>query len=493
MVTAADLLATDAYRDQFDSALQRHVDPRDKSSDTYESQLSAAGEDSEKRNEILAGMVQADTDSVRMFVDLLEGRKPIGMKVPTIQKAFRDYLSAKDFPFTFGPAIEVVTRNYLMPQILVSREVFQTVPYTGQRDQVNIRSFGPINIEEVGRNEPYPEVGPSIVDKAFRMALDIKKYGVKLTIEQELYESDHWGILGFLVRQVMDGFILHEESMAMTLLNKMGTTIFNNATPSAGLEGKITSGRAIDGSFNGTITLNDTMSVWAYGNTRGFNYSILLMHPFAWQMWATDPEMRELMVVGSQVTSALNSARLQGAGAQGFESPFGEMWGYKMSNLGGNNTTQQLYSANGVPDTFYGKLGISPASKTLSPYWATFNIPPGNAAFPGGLRVIVTPYVPWRQDPVSKKYITNLYFIDPQRTGVILNGEGPTTDEWEDVEKEVRYIKFKRRFGMYPVHQGRGVGVVRNIVIDRNYVFDNVNQRSLSVYDVNSTLSGVTF
>jgi hypothetical protein len=493
MFTAADLLQTDSYSTQIDAALDRKIDPEKTDSPTFRQALDEAGVDHAKRYEIVGGMANADASAVGTFVDLLEGRKPVGMKVPTIKQAFRDYLSAKDFPFTFGPAIEVMMRNYIMPQILVTREIFTSIPYSGQRDQVNIRSFGPIQIEEVGRNEPYPEVGPSVVDKAFRMALDIKKYGVKLAIEDELYESDNWGILGFLMRQVMDGFVLHEEQMGMNLLNKMGTTIFNNANPAQSTEKKITSGRAIDGSFNGTITLNDMMAIWAYGNTRGMNYSVLLMHPFAWQMWATDPELREIMVVGSQVTSALNSSKLQGKMAQGFESPFGSQFGYTNQGLGGQNGTQPYYSPNGVTDPFYGKLGISPASKTLSPYWATFNIPPGNAAWPGGLRVIITPYVPWRQDAVSKKYITNLYFIDPTRTGILLNGEGPTTDEWSDTEREVRYIKFKRRFGMFPVYQGRGVAVARNIVIDRNYVFDNVNQRSLGVYDVNSPVSGVTF
>src|SRR6185436_6762332 len=341
MLTAAELLQTDAYSELFEDALSRKIDPSKPDSGTFASEMGAAGGDRQKESEVVFGMAQADAAAVNTFVDLLEGRKPIGMKVPTIKDAFRDYLSAKDFPFTFGPAIEVMMRNYIMPQILVSREVFTSVPYTGQRDQVNIRSFGPINIKEIGRNEPYPEVGPSVVDKAFRMALDITKYGAKLAIEDELYESDNWGILGFLMRQVMDGFVLHEEAMAMNLLNKMGTTIFNNAIPSAGIEQKITSGRGIDGNFNGSITLNDMMSAWAYGNTRGMNYSVLLMHPFAWQMWAVDPELREIMVVGNQVTSALNSARMGGKMAQGFESPFGEMFGYRMSGLGGQNATQQ--------------------------------------------------------------------------------------------------------------------------------------------------------
>jgi hypothetical protein len=299
--------------------------------------------------------------------------------------------------------------------------------------------------------------------------------------------------LGFLLTQIADGFVLHKEQICMNVLNRMGVTIFNNKNKTLGLEGKITSGRDIDGSFNGTISLNDLMTIHTYGATRGFNYDTLLMHPFAWQMFVTNPELREIVISGSSVSSAINNSNaLRGGQAPGFEGPFGEMWGLKMSGLGGANNTQQYYSPNNAVDPYYGKLGISPASNTLTPYGATFNVQP-TQYWPGGLRVIVTPHVPWKQDTTSKKYITNLYFVDSQRTGVILQGEGPTTDEWEDIEREIKYIKFKNRFGVATVYQGRGVAVARNIVIDRSYVFDNVNQVSLTPYGTGSNVTGVDY
>lgn len=490
-----ELLMTDSYQGSLDRALERDAN---KDGESYRGLMKAAretdtdGTGEEEAAKLYQGMVMKDASDVRFFVDLLQGRKRPDMKTPQIGETVKDFLSAKDFPFIFSPAIEIVMKQYIMPQILVSNEIFQTIPFTGMRDQINFRTIGPIDIEEVGSGEAYPEVGGSIVDKAFRTAMDIRKYGVKLGIEQELWDSDHWGILGLLFSQIADGFILHRETKAMQLLNKMGVTIFNNKTPSAGIMKRVTEGRDIAGNLNGTLTLNDLMEVYTYGNTRGFNYNTLLMHPFAWQMFATNPELREVVIQGSTVQSALSSPRRTGSQSPGFESPGGEMWGYKLSGLGGQNPTQPIYSPNNALDPFLGKLGISPAAETLTPWGATYNIPPGGF-WPGGLRVIVTPYIPWAQDATSKKYITNLYFVDPQRTGIILQGEGPTTDEWEDTEREIRYIKFKTRFGMAAVYQGRGVGVVRNLVIDRSYVFDNVNQVTLAPVTAASTIPSVSF
>jgi hypothetical protein len=492
------IFGTDAYRREsvkYDAAgnlsagerlLSRKVD----GSKSWADKVGEAVEPADK-DKVLYEMASADAQASSFLYDLMTGSVPSNVKVPKIEEMMNDFLSHRDFPFIWDPAIELVMKNYIMPQILVSSEIFRTIPYTGQKSQVNIRTIGPIEVEEVGDGEPYPEVGSSIMDKAYRIALDIKKYGVKLGMTRELRESDNWGVLGFLLTQIADGFVIHKEYACMNLLNKMGVTIFNNAAPSTGIEKRITEGRGIDGNPNGTMSLNDLMAMWAYGNSMGFNYSVLLMHPFAWQMFATNPELREIVIQGSNVQSALNSSRRQGAAAPGVTGPFGEMWGQKMSGLGGQSTNG-YYSPNNALDPVYGKLGISPASTSLTPWGATFNIPPGNF-WPGGLRVIVTPYIPWAQDSSSKKYITNLYFIDPERTGVILQGEGPTTEEWEDVEREIQYIKFKSRWGLAPVYQGRGVAVARNIVIDRSYVFENTNSVSLSAITAASTVGGVSW
>ncbi len=490
-----DLFSTDSYSSSFEEAKTRKVDGNKTYGDLLQeaNNINDLDEKSNAKDKIFGEMYQNEWTSIKLFVDLLQGKKPAGMKVPSINEAMKDLLSAGDFPFIWSPAIEIVMKEYIMPQNLVSDQIFQTIPYTGQKDQINLKTIGPVQIEEIGRGEPYPEIGSSIMDKAYRIALDIKKYGVKIGIEDDLYQSDNWGVLGFLASQVADGFILHREKLAMQTLNKMGVTIFNNANPSAGLEQSITSGRGIDGSLNGTLSLNDLMTMWTYGNTRGFNFDILLMHPWAWQLFATNPELREIVLQGATVTSALNSTGRQGHMGNTMNGPFGEQWGYWMRGVGGQKQTGGVnyYSPAGNVDPYFAKIGVSPASNTLTPWGNTFNIPP--KYWPGGLKVIVTPYVPYVTDTTSKKGITNLYFVDSQKTGVILQGEGPVMEEWRDVEREARYMKFRSRFGIAPVYGGRGVAVARNLVIDKSYVFENVNQRSLTPLTSSSTVSGVSF
>lgn len=463
-----NIIATESYGDRLEEAVNR-----DSVKELYKD---IDPNDSAKTDEIKGNIIEGDSTAINYFADLMLGKKVAGVKAPKIGEVFHDFLSSRDFPFIIPPAIEVVMKQYILPQTFVHNQIFQTIPFNGIKiQQINFTSLGPIGIEEVGRGEPYPEVGSSIMDKAFRMALDIKKYGVKLGIENELLESDNWGVLGFLVSQIMDGFAIKKEWEAMKLLTKMGHTVFDNANPANGSELRITSGRAIDGSLNGTITLQDLMAIWSYGNLRGFNYDTLLIHPFAWQMFATDPDMKELLLEGAKAAYTPS-----GKPGPGFEGPFGAQWGYPNSRYGGSNQTSQYYTANSqAVDPVFAKQGFSPFSNTLTSWGASFNIAP-SGMWPSGLRVIVTPYIPWYQDNTSKKYVTNLYFVDSQKTGVILQGEGPLMEEWSDVEKEVKYMKFKEKYGMAVVYQGRGVAVARNIVIDRNYIFQNNNNVTLS-------------
>jgi hypothetical protein len=402
---------------------------------------------------------------------MINGRAPLGRKTPKINDELKDFLSHRDFPQILGPAIEIVMRHYSRVPTPISDMIFPIIPYDGMARQINIKSIGVIEPEEVGDGEPYPEVGNSIMDRAWRMELGIKKYGLKVAYEQELMNSDNWGLLGLIYGQIYDGFKINRERRCIRVLNNMGTTIINNKTPSAGVEQRHTSARGIDGSFNGALGLDDVMAGFTYGYMRGYNYSILLIHPFAWRMFISNPEL-------SEVFAKTAAPMPMGSGAPGFEGPFGEMFGYKLSHLGGQNPAGGQYAANGAVDPILGKLGIGLGTDTLTPYYSTFYLSP-NGLFPGSMRVILSPHVPFVQDNTTKKYITNVYMIDPTKTGIILGDPGPVTEEWSDKEREINYTKFRMRDAIAMTHQGRGVAVFRNIVIDRSYVFNNVNNVSL--------------
>jgi hypothetical protein len=431
--------------------------------------------------ETAAGMMS----DIKHLSDLMiTGKAPLGRKTPKIGDELKDFLSQRDFPMIMGPAIEVVMRQYSRVPTPVSDSIFPTIPYDGMARKINIKSIGVIEPEEVGDGEPYPEVGSSIMDRAWMMELGIKKYGLKVGYEQELINSDNWGLLGLIYGQIYDGFKINRERRCIRVLNNMGTTIINNKTVSAGIEQRHTTGRGIDGSFNGALGLDDVTAGFTYGYMRGYNYSIMLIHPFAWRMFISNPELSEVF--------AKSAAPMpMGSGAPGFDGPFGEAFGYKLSHLGGQNPTGGQYAANGSVDPILGKLGIGMGTNTLTPYYSSFNLSP-NGLFPGSMRVILTPHVPFVQDTTTKKYITNVYMIDPTKTGIILGDRGPVTDEWSDKEREITYTKFRMRDAISMTHQGRGVAVFRNIVIDRSYVFNNVNQVQLPPMGTGN-ITGITF
>ena len=58
--------------------------------------------------------------------------------------------------------------------------------------------------------------------------------------------------------------------------------------------------------------------------------------------------------------------------------------------------------------------------------------------------------------------------------------EGVSMDEWNDPERDIRAMKIKERWGMALLAQGKGVSVAKNVVIEDNYSFENVNQAELN-------------
>jgi hypothetical protein len=52
-------------------------------------------------------------------------------------------------------------------------------------------------------------------------------------------------------------------------------------------------------------------------------------------------------------------------------------------------------------------------------------------------------------------------------------------------------MKIRERWGMQLLEQGKGVAIARNVVIARNYVFENTNSVTLLEHDFTAAISGV--
>lgn len=131
------------------------------------------------------------------------------------------------------------------------------------------------------------------------------------------------------------------------------------------------------------------------------------------------------------------------------------------------------------------KLGVSAYGTSLSEnhnlamLGNTFNIPPSNQ-FPGPLKVIVTPHVGYRKATTPDTYVTDIYLIDSQNCGVLGQKELPTVSEFTDPWRDIQVTKVHEKFGFAILEQGKSIAIAKNIVVGKNYVFENVNSRTLS-------------
>ena len=83
--------------------------------------------------------------------------------------------------------------------------------------------------------------------------------------------------------------------------------------------------------------------------------------------------------------------------------------------------------------------------------------------------------------------VTDIILADSQNCGILAQKENVSFEEFSDPWRDIRVTKARERYGFGILEQGKSIVVAKNIVIDRNYVFENVNTRSLSAINPLST------
>jgi len=443
----------------------RHVESYDpnKSLERAEASLEKEGycvkdENGEYTDEFVRSVTERDAADINEILNAFATGKLAGENV-----TLKEIMTSVDFPQLFYAATEILMKSRIVPDRLISRNLFETIPYAGNAINVTIRTLGGVEVEEVPEGSKYPETSSAVSDQAFRIYLEIKKYGAKVAGTRELLESDNWGIFAYTVKSLADELLNKKEALCVKMLNEMaGHTLKDNADAANVQLGSCT-GRGIDGAQNGALGLDDIMEILAWMEMRGYMIDTIMIHPFAWALWARDTEIREVMM-GNGVTYIP-----QGGPAPGWDPmPWGSL-GQPWSKYGGAGTqslTPAAANAAGAsswnaPDSLYGKLGIGTgyAWPNLTPFGATYYTTPKHVDRP--FKILVTPLVPYYQisgGSKAGKYACNIVFADSRKCGLILQ------------------------------EQGRAVAVARNVVIDRTYAFDNVNSQTLSALTTTTNL-----
>jgi len=459
--------------------------------DTHATALEASGvavKDAEGKLDegLILGAIERDAEDISEIVQAFSTGRLAGEKV-----TIKELLMTKDYPKLFYAATEILMKSRIVPDRVITSNLFQTIPYAGNALNVTIRTLGGVQVEEVAEGAEYPETSSAVSDQAYRINLEVRKYGAKVSATKELIESDNWGIFAYTVQSLAEELLNKKERLGTTMINELaGYTLMDNANAASVPLGSCT-GRGLDGAQNGAMGLDDIMNILAWMQMRGYNMDTILIHPFAWAMWARDPEIREVVLGGNVIYIP------QGGAAQGWDpmpwGSFGTPYS-KYGSPGGQQITPAAANNGGgtwnAVDPLYGKLGVAPYNwPNLTPFGATFYTQPKFTDRP--LKVITSPLVPYYKisgGSKAGKYATNIIFAEANKCGLILQKESPTMEEWNDIEREINFIKIRERYGMALQEQGRAVAIARNIVIDRTYAFDNVHSVTLTNLTTTSNL-----
>lgn len=417
-----------------------------------------------------------DADSRIKFYnvyDAFQNRGRILDKDGNVQKfEFKDLVTREDLMRFVPHTVETIVREAIEPNLFITDKLFQRITIE-RGSRVQIGALGALEAGRVGQGGEYPERTLDL-DGGDMVALTVDKHGLKISLTEEVLRDNLWDVVNVWLRAAGRALARHKERQAAKLLSEMGYDIFDNMNPTNSYAG-VTTGRDITGAANGSMTANDVFEMYAYLLNRGFNPDTLLMHPMAWKTFMTDAEMREIVLAGNTITSR-----------QIPNGTYAQNWPTSHNGLGLRTI------ATGNAQTVGNSIkGASAWTQTLNPLGATFNIAP--RYLPSPLEVIVTQYVPFQYGGFGNETLgsgsrCNVIMADSQRCGVIGQSQPVTTDRWTDPERDIENIKMREEYGFALLEQGKGIAVARNVVIARNYVFENSNAQELSEINISGAL-----
>lgn len=336
----------------------------------------------------------------------------------------REALTSTDTIKMIPKVIEGQLREAAEPEYLATR-FMNTVHVEGGNSTVYvIPVVGELVASEVGEGTRYNEdyVDFNTIENS-ALEIRVKKIGVKVSITEEAISDSSWDILGINIRKMGKAMARYKEEWIFNTFSDHGHVIFDNNLraqfPEAG-----TTGRAEDGSFNDTMSVEDFLDLVLALMGNGFVPTDVIMHPLTWVVFA-----RNSMIGNGLTYGAFGGNNVHpNGGIQGTPAAFG------MANSGDG---QKLIMK---PEQVQNRLPVP-------------------------LTVNFSPFVHF--DKVNKRF--DMYCVDKSEVGVIVQKEGLSTENWTDPEKDIRALKAKERYGVGVLNNGRAITVSRNIAVAPSY------------------------
>jgi len=341
-------------------------------------------------------------------------------------KELCDALSTPDASILIGKVVSNIVKEAIEP-LLVGTSLLHTIRFSAGQ-QITFPAAGAFTAEDIPEGGEYPE---RKLEVAGTVTAFIGKSGVKVRITDEMLRYSQYDVMSMHIRAAGRALARHKETKIFNMINNEGSVTFDNNVAT-----KQTSGRDSGGAGNGTITLDDLLVMYSKIVANGFVPNALLMSPLGWLLFARDPILR----------------------AFGFANG-GPMFG-------------PMQGQPGLAKSWYqGGINVGPVA--TAPYAATTytNVP---NMFPSPLRVIVSPFLSYTAASGATAAKTNIIMADTNELGIIVIDEDVTNEEWDDPNRDIRTIKFRERYGLGILNEGKAIAVAKNISIKKAYDLEDV-------------------
>jgi hypothetical protein len=373
------------------------------------------------------------------------GRTPDGEKI-----TISDALSVTNAPSLFPKVVSNIVKEAMEP-LLIGTSLLTRINYSGMGQTISFGAVGAMEASDINEGMEYPE--KSLAMGGGTVTANIGKSGVAVKITEEMLRYSQFDVLGMHLRAAGKALGRLKEQKIFAMIRKMGVTAFDNVTPTKSLKG-VMSGRALDGSQNGSMTMDDVFDCYAQVMAQGFMPNTLLMHPLTWVMFIKDPVLRAFALANGGGTMFANWT-----GNPSSRAPWDNNGGLGMS--GGQNIVQGP-SGNASGNAASG-AAASPAlafpqdlnSAPVLPSY--FNVP---------MRIVVSPYVNY--DAASKT--SDIYMFDSNELGALIVDEEVTMEEFADPARDMKKIKLRERYGLAIFNEGQGIATMKNVHIVPNEV-----------------------
>jgi hypothetical protein len=358
----------------------------------------------------------------------------LGVGERTSYKDLCDAMTSDQAAILLPRVISATVREAIEPMLIGSTMLYTKIRFQGGQS-ITFPAVGAFTAADIGPTEEYPE---RQLEFGGQVTANIGKSGVKVRISDEMIRYSQFDIMGLHLRAGARAMARHKEVKIFDQINAQGIASFDNGIGSS-INGK-TSGRDVNAALNDTFTVDDLFVMYSDLITRGFVPNTLILHPLGWLIFARDPVLR-----------AFGFAN----GGPIFQMPQG-------------NPGQDPWNPTGLEAGSNNK-GFEGQKSTFAP------VP---NLFPTALAMFVTPFATYDQGAST----TSIILCDKNELGLLVEDEALTTDSWEDPMRDIQTVKFRERYGLAVLSEGRGIATAKNVSIARGFDFEDK-----LVWDVSTT------